>query len=238
MKKKVSIGLIVIGLILLILGGVFSFTSKVDDNNDDSSKVVDSNKNNGEPIISEDGCDVVQTNKGYVDTELSSWCEEFHLDVDGLKFNFVKDEVGMFNLEVVYKDKVSYSSLTNGKTIYSDEQAGHTRIKKIDDLYFIDTAAAAQCGYIGSLIVVTSTGEFIGGIAGENTGTIQDCYNNADIGNGFSTGGIVGKNGNIDKDYKEVTYYIDPNNTCGNINNLQLIKVVYTVKGTDFIENK
>lgn len=212
MKKKVSIGLIVIGLILLILGGVFSFTSKVDDNNDDSSKVVDSNKNNGEPIISEDGCDVVQTNKGYVDTELSSWCEEFHLDVDGLKFNFVKDEVGMFNLEVVYKDKVSYSSLTNGKTIYSDEQAGHTRIKKIDDLYFIDTAAAAQCGYIGSLIVVTSTGEFIGE------------YSTIDV--------------NIDKDYKEVTYYIDPNNTCGNINNLQLIKVVYTVKGTDFIENK
>lgn len=212
MKKKVSIGLIVIGLILLILGGVFSFTSKVDDNNDDSSKVVDSNKNNGEPIISEDGCDVVQTNKGYVDTELSSWCEEFHLDVDGLKFNFVKDEVGMFNLEVVYKDKVSYSSLTNGKTIYSDEQAGHTRIKKIDDLYFIDTAAAAQCGYIGSLIVVTSTGEFIGE------------YSTIDV--------------NIDKDYKEVTYYIDPNNTCGNINNLQLVKVVYTVKGTDFIENK
>lgn len=212
MKKKVSIGLIVIGLILLILGVVFSFTSKVDDNNDDSSKVVDSNKNNGEPIISEDGCDVVQTNKGYVDTELSSWCEEFHLDVDGLKFNFVKDEVGMFNLEVVYKDKVSYSSLTNGKTIYSDEQAGHTRIKKIDDLYFIDTAAAAQCGYIGSLIVVTSTGEFIGE------------YSTIDV--------------NIDKDYKEVTYYIDPNNTCGNINNLQLVKVVYTVKGTDFIENK
>ena len=212
MKKKVSIGLIVIGLILLILGGVFSFTSKVDDNNDDSSSVVDSNKNNGEPIISEDGCDVVQTNKGYVDTELSSWCEEFHLDVDGLKFNFVKDEVGMFNLEVAYKDKVSYSSLTNGKTIYSDEQAGHTRIKKIDDLYFIDTAAAAQCGYIGSLIVVTSTGEFIGE------------YSTIDV--------------NIDKDYKEVTYYIDPNNTCGNINNLQLVKVVYTVKGTDFIENK
>ena len=79
-------------------------------------------------------------------------------------------------------------------------------------MYFIDTAAAAQCGYIGNLIVVTSTGEFIGE------------YSTIDV--------------NIDKDYKEVTYYIDPNNTCGNINNLKLIKVVYTVKGTDFIENK
>lgn len=212
MKKKVSIGLIVIGLIALITGGVMTFTYKEDSNSNNNTDVVNNNKNNGEPIISEDSCDVIQTNKGYVDTELSSWCEEFHLNVDGLEFNFVKDAEGMFNLEVVYGGEVSYSSLNSGKTIYSDEQAGHTRIKKIDDLYFIDTAAAAQCGYIGSLIVVTSTGEFVGD------------YSVIDV--------------EIDKDFKKVSYYTDPNNTCSNINNSELVKFVYTVNGTDFAQVK
>ena len=153
-NKKFSILLMVLGVVLLLVGVVLMIIgadekeSKTDNN--DTNNVVNSN---------EDKCKYVYSKDDNFSFEFK--CDSVKIESDNLLFKFDKNEEGTYSLDILYNDQSIFNSKNNNMIMYTEEQAGNTIITNINDLYFVHSYAAGQCGDMGHLIVISSSGELL-----------------------------------------------------------------------------
>lgn len=154
-NKKFSILLMVLGIVLLLVGIVLMVIGT-----DDKEKNLDNNTNN-DVVDNKDNnnCKYVYSKDKEFNFEFK--CDSLNVEVDSLIFKFDKNEDSTYSLSVLNNDQVVYNSKDSGIVMYTEEQAGNTKITNINDLYFVHSYAASQCGDMGYLVVISSTGEVI-----------------------------------------------------------------------------
>lgn len=151
-NKKISILIVVLGLILLVIGAVLMFMGT-----DDKDKLSSDQEINDE-------CKYNLSKEG--ELVLDFKCDNFNVEGQDLLFKFSKNEEDTYNLNITYNDKNIYSSYDNDVVMYSEKEAGNTSITNINDLYFVHTYATSQCGNLGHLIVVSNIGEVVNSFNG------------------------------------------------------------------------
>ena len=156
-NKKFSILLMILGVGLLLVGIVLMIIGT-----GDNEKKLDSNNINNDVVDNKDdsnNCKYVYSKDGKFNFEFK--CDSVSVEIDNLIFKFDKNEDDTYHLNVLNDNQSIYNSKDSEFVMYTEKQAGNTTISNINDLYFVHSYAVGQCGDIGYLVVISSTGEVI-----------------------------------------------------------------------------
>lgn len=200
-SKKIGILGVILGVLLLVLGVVLM----VVDTNDKTLPKVEDNKNNNNNNNNNNNSNECKYNLSGDELVLDFTCDSFDVSGENVTFKFNKGENESYSLNVMYGENSIYSSTEKNVEIYTEDQAGKTSIISIDQLYFVYTYAAGQCGDYGHLIVISQNGEVV-----------------------KSLNGIF----DIDKENKIVYVREMTLEDCGNINGNDTLYDQYTISGT------